>query len=246
MGKKRPPIWFTAPEELPMERHNMANFVDPLEAICIENGFESRAEMNSLIAKVDITTGEKVAAFKNWQNTDATKEGLLALIESQKPPEIKSTFKIEGPVLIAHRAPTQMTILEVIRQLEDYNNLTSGLGKVFVRLAFQDKDDSTHHYCDDARSVGQYRYNESCGTVVSSECKGRCYGGGLTIATLLEALDVIAVQDEVLAMYGGDADECQPVNHVALYCYKAFDEEDGEWREGAICYLVGVRVGMSL
>jgi hypothetical protein len=52
-----------------------------LEEIVKENGFESEKEFNKLVASVDISTYEKVVRFKKWQHEDATKEGLLKIIE---------------------------------------------------------------------------------------------------------------------------------------------------------------------
>lgn len=207
-----------------------------------EFGFESAEEVRAMMKQVNINDPFIRNAFVMWQANDKTKEGLEKIIVDNNT----STFKVDGPVIIRHHAPIQMTIQEVILQLEEFNNITAAFGKVFVKLAFQDDKDPTHHYCDDARTVGTYRYNQSKSTVVSSEHRGRSYVDGLTIGTLIEALDGMEPKDEVLDMYSGDADMLQQVNHVSLFTFTSFDEEDSEWREGAICYLVGVRAGMSL
>ena len=41
-------------------------------------------EMFELIPKIDISTSEKLAAFKSWQNDDGTIEGLRKLYEAQQ------------------------------------------------------------------------------------------------------------------------------------------------------------------
>ena len=42
-------------------------------------GFESEIEFHRLVAAADLSTPEKVQAFKAWQNNDGTKAGLLKL-----------------------------------------------------------------------------------------------------------------------------------------------------------------------
>jgi hypothetical protein len=44
-----------------------------------EMGFADEKEFNQLVAAVDISTREKMLAFKHWQYHDGTKEGLLKL-----------------------------------------------------------------------------------------------------------------------------------------------------------------------
>lgn len=44
-----------------------------------EYGFESDDEFHRMVANVDISSGEKFAAFKAWQRNDGTKEGLQKL-----------------------------------------------------------------------------------------------------------------------------------------------------------------------
>ena len=44
-----------------------------------EKGFENEEEFSKLVANVDITTPEKLVAFKFWQLRDGSKGGLLEL-----------------------------------------------------------------------------------------------------------------------------------------------------------------------
>ena len=53
-----------------------------LDLIAQENGFNDSREMSRLIATVDISTPEKFAAFKKWQYTDGTKDGLMKLFDT--------------------------------------------------------------------------------------------------------------------------------------------------------------------
>lgn len=48
-------------------------------AILKELGFDSQQDFNSRLVSVDVSTPEKMAAFRKWQNDDGTKEGLLKL-----------------------------------------------------------------------------------------------------------------------------------------------------------------------
>jgi AraC-like DNA-binding protein len=50
-----------------------------MEEIVKEYGFESLEEFHHMIANIDLTSPEKISAFKNWQGTDGTKTGLLKL-----------------------------------------------------------------------------------------------------------------------------------------------------------------------
>lgn len=43
-----------------------------------------KPELASLICKIDLSTQEKVAAFKTWQFNDGTLEGLQKLYEAQQ------------------------------------------------------------------------------------------------------------------------------------------------------------------
>lgn len=50
-----------------------------MEELVKECGFESLKEFNNLISNIDLSTAEKIKNFKDWQNNDGTKEGLLKL-----------------------------------------------------------------------------------------------------------------------------------------------------------------------
>ena len=50
-----------------------------MEEMVKEYGFDSVQEYHHLVANVDVSTSEKLAAFKTWQIHDGTKEGLLKL-----------------------------------------------------------------------------------------------------------------------------------------------------------------------
>ena len=50
-----------------------------MEGAVKQCGFESLVEFNNLIANLDLSNPDKVVAFKRWQLTDGTKEGLLKL-----------------------------------------------------------------------------------------------------------------------------------------------------------------------
>lgn len=45
-------------------------------------GFDDAAEFFKLTANADMSTLEKIAAFKQWQSEDGTKKGLLDLASS--------------------------------------------------------------------------------------------------------------------------------------------------------------------
>ena len=49
------------------------------EKILQELGFSDEKDFLSLVSGVDITTTEKITAFKNWQDNDGSKSGLLKL-----------------------------------------------------------------------------------------------------------------------------------------------------------------------
>lgn len=55
-----------------------------MEALVKQLGFESEKEFHHLVASVDISTPEKSAAFKKWQDEDGSKEGLLKLLPTDK------------------------------------------------------------------------------------------------------------------------------------------------------------------
>jgi hypothetical protein len=48
------------------------------------NGFEDEKELHRLIARMDLTKPGMVAKFKIWQNTDGTKQGLIAIQQKEK------------------------------------------------------------------------------------------------------------------------------------------------------------------
>jgi len=50
-----------------------------MEEIVKQNGFVSLEEFNKIVANVDLTSADKIAAFKKWQDEDGTKTGLLKL-----------------------------------------------------------------------------------------------------------------------------------------------------------------------
>jgi hypothetical protein len=54
-----------------MELHEMAQFM----------GFENVNEMHRMIVGADLSTPEKMKAFKEWQENDGTKEGLEELLK---------------------------------------------------------------------------------------------------------------------------------------------------------------------
>jgi hypothetical protein len=50
-----------------------------MEDFVKQMGFASSQEFNSLIASADLSSIEKIVAFKKWQNEDGSKTGLLKL-----------------------------------------------------------------------------------------------------------------------------------------------------------------------
>jgi hypothetical protein len=50
-----------------------------MEEIIKQYGFESMEEFNRLVSNVDLSTPDKLNAFKTWQNEDGSKDGLLKL-----------------------------------------------------------------------------------------------------------------------------------------------------------------------
>lgn len=55
-----------------------------IEEAVLENGFTSPDEFFSMVAKVDLTSAEKLQQFKTWQNNDGTKAGLEKLINGNE------------------------------------------------------------------------------------------------------------------------------------------------------------------
>ena len=55
-----------------------------LKEFCDKNGYKSTEEFHKLICEVDLSRPMNWARFKNWQNSDGTKKGLLKVIELNK------------------------------------------------------------------------------------------------------------------------------------------------------------------
>lgn len=51
-----------------------------MEEIVKQYGFDSLEEFNKMVSNVDLTTLDKLKAFKDWQEKDGTKDGLLKLV----------------------------------------------------------------------------------------------------------------------------------------------------------------------
>lgn len=51
-----------------------------MEGVVKQMGFKDLAEFNRLVASVDISSSERLTAFKNWQENDGTREGLVKLL----------------------------------------------------------------------------------------------------------------------------------------------------------------------
>ena len=45
-------------------------------------GFSDAKEFSQMVSDVDMSTDEKISAFKKWQDEDGTKEGILMLMDS--------------------------------------------------------------------------------------------------------------------------------------------------------------------
>lgn len=56
-----------------------------MEELAIEMGFENVREMMHLVASVNLSKPDRLAAFKQWQDNDGTKAGLLILLATQHP-----------------------------------------------------------------------------------------------------------------------------------------------------------------
>lgn len=50
-----------------------------LESVAVSLGFESERELHRLVSSRDLSTPERLAAFKRWQTEDGSKAGLLRL-----------------------------------------------------------------------------------------------------------------------------------------------------------------------
>lgn len=55
-----------------------------MDTIAQAVGFENAEEMHRMVAEVDLTTAEGLAAFNQWKAEDGSKEGLVTLLESQQ------------------------------------------------------------------------------------------------------------------------------------------------------------------
>lgn len=54
-----------------------------MEELVKECGFDSLDNFNYLINLVDLSTEESIKNFKEWQNEDGTKSGLLTILNNQ-------------------------------------------------------------------------------------------------------------------------------------------------------------------
>ena len=52
-----------------------------IDKIAKECGFDSMTEFNRLVSNIDLTSAKKLKAFKDWQECDGSKDGLLKLKE---------------------------------------------------------------------------------------------------------------------------------------------------------------------
>lgn len=50
-----------------------------MEEAVKQSGFDSLEEFNKMIANLDLTKPGKLKAFREWQENDGTKDGLLKL-----------------------------------------------------------------------------------------------------------------------------------------------------------------------
>jgi len=63
-----------------------------LEDLVKKNGFESEREFHKLVSSVNLSSPQKMAAFKKWKEEDGTKEGILKLDLTL---DIETGFKLE-------------------------------------------------------------------------------------------------------------------------------------------------------
>jgi len=54
-----------------------------LNDVAVKNGFKNADELLSLIFTIDLTNPDKLKAYKDWQENDGTKEGLMKLKETK-------------------------------------------------------------------------------------------------------------------------------------------------------------------
>lgn len=71
------------------ERHvNMANGTkveDTMDDVARVNGFENEVDLHRHVVRVDLSTPQKIAAFKTWQHDDGSKDGILKLLGEYVP-----------------------------------------------------------------------------------------------------------------------------------------------------------------
>ncbi len=60
-----------------------------LKEFCETHGFKNEEEFHKLTCKVDISRPMNLARFKNWQDEDGTKKGLLKVIRLTNRDAIK-------------------------------------------------------------------------------------------------------------------------------------------------------------
>ena len=58
----------------------------PLSDLVRALGFADEADFHRLVASADISTPEKMKAFRKWQEEDGSKAGLLALAATEVQP----------------------------------------------------------------------------------------------------------------------------------------------------------------
>lgn len=85
-----------------------------MEEIVKQYGFESVGEFHRMVADVDLTSAEKIAAFKKWQEDDGTKKGLIALKKRQQMLiEFKETIKEVAEICDVSESE-QETLFEIL------------------------------------------------------------------------------------------------------------------------------------
>jgi hypothetical protein len=50
-----------------------------LNDFAVSNGFKNADELMKMVSSIDLSTPDKIKAYKDWQEKDGTKEGLLKL-----------------------------------------------------------------------------------------------------------------------------------------------------------------------
>jgi len=55
-----------------------------IEKLLIKMGFKSREEYDQIVAKLDLSTSDKLTALKDWQLRNGTKEELLKLSQKER------------------------------------------------------------------------------------------------------------------------------------------------------------------